>query len=154
MNKHCFRWHGRYYYLLGKDAHGIKYYLEEAHFDCGWYWGIGYIEAFSNNRTPERSADIRSHEHFDTKIGRGLERFKEVFPENPYTDKEIWKILELMSCAYIARHYSDMLCCGGGMVSANPVADKIKREEEYMRINKEMIPAIMAELYKIMGKEE
>ena len=35
---------GKKIYLLGKDAEGVKYWLEEASWDCNWYYGFGYIE--------------------------------------------------------------------------------------------------------------
>ena len=152
--KHSFSWHGRIYYYLGQDNNGQNYYLESARFDCGWYWGIGYIESFSNNRNPAKSRDISSHEHFDSKIldrkGIGFDNFKQIFPQNPFTDSEIWKICELMKSAYIARNYSDMLYRGGAHYTNNPAKEIIQNETEYDRINKVVLPAIMDELYKIL----
>lgn len=158
MNKHMFTWHGKKYFLLGQDHEGIKYYLENAHFDCNWYWGIGYIESFSNNRNPAISRDIRSHEHFDSKVfGKNkccFDVFKELFPVNPFTDKEIWNICELMKSAYTARHYSDMLHTGGAHITTNKAKDKIRNDKEYKRINEITIPGILDELYSIMGEGE
>ena len=42
MKKYSFNKFGHKYYLLGADKEGIKYYLEEASWDCDWYWG-GWI---------------------------------------------------------------------------------------------------------------
>ena len=33
-------------YLLGK-RNGVKIWLVEASWDCGWYWGFGYIEEYN-----------------------------------------------------------------------------------------------------------
>lgn len=157
MNKHSFEWHGRKYYLLGADTNGTKYYLEEAHFDCDWYWGIGYVETFTNNRNPVWSRDIRSHEHFNRKFFHkgtsSFDAYKKEFPNNPYTDTELWKILELMQTAYTMREYSDTLHIGGAHYTSNSCAEIIKNDAEYDRINKVIIPALMSELYKIMEKE-
>ena len=155
MEKRKIIWNGRNYYLLGADKDGVKYYLVEAQFDCGWYWGIGYIETFTNNRNPKLSKDIRSHEHFDSKIlnrpnACGYDWFKAEFPENPFSNAEIWKIVELMKSAYIARHYSDMLHVGGAHYTSNPAKEAIQNPEEYERINKLVIPSILEELYKIL----
>jgi hypothetical protein len=76
--------------------------------------------------------------------------FVEFFPVHPFTDSEVWKICELMSAFYIARKYSDMLHCGGAHYTTNPASDTIKCEDEYERINKNVIPAIMRELYEIL----
>lgn len=116
MKKYSFNKFGHKYYLLGIDKEGIKYFLEEAHWDCDWYWGGGYVETFSNNRNPVCSMDINSHHHFDlmflTYNKNGFDMFKDFFKETPFTDNEIWKICELMKSFYVAREYSDMIYRG------------------------------------------
>ena len=147
---------GKNVYLLGEDIHGIKYWLEEAKWDCDWYWGGGYVETYTNNNFPERSKNITTHSHFDTMFFKpdknGHDAFCDFFKETPFTDKEIWKICELMKAFYIARRYSDMLYCGGAHYTTNPAADTIKSEDEYNRINRSVIPAIMQELYKVLSE--
>lgn len=154
MNKHTFKKWGHTFYLLGVDVDGIKYYLQEAKWDCDWYWGGGYVETFSNNRNPVCSRDINSHNHFDLMFfnsnKNGFDMFKGFFKETPFTDNEIWKICELMNSFYIAREYSDMIYRGGANYTQNPAKETIKNETEYTRINKVMIPTIMTELYKIL----
>lgn len=145
---------GKDIYLLGKDNDGILYWLESASWDCGWYWGGGYVETYTNNEHPERARDINSHQHFDglffNKHTDGHTAFKEFFNETPFTDSEIWKILELMKAFYTAREYSDMIHRGGAHYTTNPAKEAIQNPGEYERINKKMIPAIMQEVYKIM----
>lgn len=151
QKKHAF---GKDIYFLGQDKNGVNYWLEAASWDCSWYWGGGYVETYTNNRSPEKSRDINSHQHFDGLFFKGNKNahdlFFEHFPVHPFTDSEVWKICELMKAFYTARHYSDMLHCGGAHYTTNPAADAIKSEEEYNRINKNVIPAIMQELYKIL----
>lgn len=158
MKKKTFEWRGKKYYLLGEDADGDRFYLEEAHWDCGWYWGGGYVETFTNNRFPENSKDISSHMHFDGLFFKqprknGYDAFKEFFAETPFTDSEVWEILELMKSFYIARGYSDFLYLCGAHYTSNPCGVVIKNEEEYDRINKVVIPSLMEELYKILEEE-
>ncbi len=45
-------------YLLGKDSEGISYWLEAPSWDCGWYWGFGYVETYRSNRKPSTARDI------------------------------------------------------------------------------------------------
>lgn len=141
-------------YLLGEDVNGKKYYLAEASWDCGWYWGGGYIKTYTNNRNPRLSRDIESHQHFDGMFlsgkANGYDKFKSFFVKTPFTDDEIWRIVELMQSFYIARRYSDMLATGGAHYTSNPASGIIKCDAEYNRINKEVIPAIMQELYAIL----
>ena len=55
-----------------------------------------------------------------------------------------------MKSFYIARNYSDFLHVGGAHYTTNKASATIKNDVEYNRINKEVIPSIMHELYKIL----
>lgn len=156
MEKKVVIWHGKEYYLLGKRKMDGKYlYLEKAHFDCGWYWGFGYVEGFTNNKNPEKSRDISSHEHIDSllfnKNMNGFDAFKELFEETPMTDKELWKFLELMKSFYVAKEYSEMLYIGGAHYTQNPVSELIKNDDEYTRINTIILPKVFEEVYKLLS---
>ena len=154
--KYTTRVFGKKHYLLGNDDCGQSYFLQEAVWDCGWYWGGGYVEIFTNNNNPANSKDISSHSHFDSLFLNGnklaFDMFKEFFAETPFTESEIWKICELMKSFYIARQYSDMLHRGGAHQTSNPAKSVIQNDDEYKRINEKVIPAIMEELYKILGE--
>lgn len=134
-------------YVLGQDENGNTVYLEKAKFECGWYWGLGYLETYHGNRW-------EGHTHFD---GRFFGKNKNAFDiiktelETPFTDDELWKICEIMKSLYTARAYSDMLHLGGSHYTTNPCKEVIKNDSEYDRINKVVIPALLEELYSIMG---
>lgn len=157
-NKEVFEWHGKKYFYLGTDEDGLKYYLEEGHFDCDWYWGFGYVVTFDNNLNPVDSEDYDFFTHFDTlfftKNRNGYDEFKESLSNIPLTDSEVWTLVELMKSFYTARAYSDMLHTGGSNYTTNPLADMIRSEVEYNRLNKEVIPSIINEVYKLLGGEE
>lgn len=147
------------HYFLGQDEHGTNYWLEEASWDCDWYWGGLYIHTFTNNKCPPLSRDISVHTHFDSlffnKKENGHTEFIKLFHDKtPFTDSEKWKIMELAKAFYIAKQYAEVLYLGGAHYTENPVKDVIKSEEEYNRINKVVIPAILKELYKILSPEE
>ena len=131
-------------YLLGVESDGTRYYLEEGSFDCSWYWGFGYVE--SKN----------SHSHFDGMFLKGnqdaFKMFKSFFVEVTLTDDEIWKLMELMSSFYTASNYSDMIYRGGSHFTNNPCKEIIKDSAEYDRINKQVIPAILEEAYKLLSE--
>ena len=152
--KRVFEWHGSKYYYLGTDSKGQHHWLEKAKWDCKWYWGLGYVETFTNNERPWLSSDINSHTHFDTMFfnkGRcAYDVFKDTFRETSLSDGQTWELLELMKSAYIARAYSDMLHTGGAHYTTNPKRDVIINEDEYNRINKEVIPAIMEAVYELL----
>lgn len=154
MKKQVSRAFGKTIYLLGIDGNGTKYWLEEATFDCGWYWGLGYVETYTNNRNPKLSRDINSHEHFDTKFLKHYQDFDNFFEKTVLNEKETWQLLELMKSAYIMREYSDTLHRGGAHLTQNPCKDIIQNLDEYTRINTKVIPAIMNQVYKLLGKED
>ena len=148
MKKEVIIRNGRKQYLLGRDDIG-KVWLEEAHWDCNWYWGLGYVEMFGK---------LSCHTHFDIQFFRsnknGYDRFKELIRETPLSDKELWQLLELMKSAYTMREYSDMLYRGGSHYTENPCKDIIKNDSEYKRINEEVIPAIMNQVYALLIPKE
>lgn len=154
MNKQEFKIFGKKVFLLGKDKEGIKYFLEEARFDCGWYWGFGYVETYTNNKNPNLSKNIASHQHFDSLIFNHnvscFDRFKNLFCETPLNDKEIWKLCELMKTYYIIKNYSGLLHCGGAHITKNDEKNEILNQDEYNRINKSVLPAIFNAVYKIL----
>lgn len=158
MKKQSFEWHSKKYFLLGIDKNGIKYYLQETQWDCGWYWGGGYIETFSNNRCPNLSKDINSHNHFDNmffnKPVNGYDAFYAFFVNTPLLNKEVWTLCELMKSFYTAREYSDMIYRGGANYTTNSLKDTIKNDTEYDRINKTVIPAINEAIEKLLSGDD
>lgn len=147
---------GKNIYLLGKDKDGIRYWLEEATFDCGWYWGFGYVETYTNNKNPELARDIKSHQHFDTLFLKEniFDSFKKLFVETPLTNEEIWQILGYMKEFYTMKEYSELLHCGNHITSK---AKNIKLEEneeenqkEYERINEKILPKLFKKIYNLL----
>ena len=64
IKKANYRMFGKNIYLIGINSKGKKVFLEHPSWDCGWYWGFGYLETYTNNRQITRSKDIKSHSHF------------------------------------------------------------------------------------------
>ena len=141
------------HYLLGEDENGIKYWLEEPTFNCGWYWGLGYIETFTNNRQPTRSVDIRSHEHFDSKfmnygyVGGYLNFFKKSVLDR----HETYRLFELMECAYTLSKMASMCERGSAWVSKNDRYDAIKDQNWYVEIIQKKLPAVISAICNLLG---
>lgn len=158
--KRVFEWHGNKYHYLGTGKDGQNFWLQEATFDCGWYWSIGYVESFTNNKKPWMSRDIEQHTHFDYLMEQQIypngtrmnwwDGFKNVFDNTLLTDSELWTVIEIMKSLYTARAYSDMLHRGGSHYTSNPVSEVIKNEAEYERISKVVVPALSEKLYSIL----
>ena len=73
------------HYLLGVNKDGKHVYLEEPSWDCGWYWGFGYLHGYTNDKAPELSRDISFHTHFDSMFLGGrkcaYDEFKDYFED-------------------------------------------------------------------------
>ena len=147
MKKETITRFGNTYYLLGiRKEDDKKVYLKKPTFDCGWYWGIGYVETFRRN-------DIHDHQHFDSLfLSHNIyDGFKDYFKEITLDDKEIWTLLELMQSAYTMRKYSDMLHSKGAHISSNPLGNLIASDHEYNRINNIIMPSINNEIEKLLS---
>ena len=151
--KHAF---GKNIYLLGEDKEGTKYWLEEASWDCDWYYGFGYIETYTNNKNPEKSRDINSHEHYDSKILKNAstpEAFRNIFVKTPLTDDEIWTLNELMRTFYTLKKYHALIHRGSANITKNSLSDTIKNDNEYNRLKNEVFPKLFKEIYKLLESE-
>lgn len=156
MEKKVSQAFGKKNYLLGKDKKGIWYWLEEASWDCEWYWGFGYVRSYTNNEHPGMSRDLETHQHFDSLFLEGPHMCKEMFDnffvETPLNNNEKWKLLELMKTIYTLKEYGEVVYRGGSHIADNPLKEVIKSQEEYNRINKVVLPQLFEEVYKILGK--
>lgn len=148
MDKKVIKKFGEKQYLLGVDKEGNCVWLKDASFDCGWYWGIGYVETFNL-----KDKDIISCEHFDNLFLKEniYNGFLEYFSDTTLSNSEIWRLLEIMKSLYTLREYSDMMHIGGSHITKNPIRDILKDESYYKKINDKLIPALLYELEKILS---
>ena len=155
MDKQVRYINGDYQLLLG-ERDGERYWLEQASFDCEWYWGLGYVESYRG--CGQSSKSWRSHQHFDglfLKPAKFVEGYKDFFDDRTLMeDKEIWTLLELMSAAYKCREYSDMLHLGGAHITTNPCKDLLINPDEYARLNNHVIPELMNKVYELLAPNE
>ena len=123
-------------YLLGADAEGTKYWLEAPSWDCGWYWGFGYVETYTNNDCPSRARDIESHQHFDglflnNSTVSAFDTFKAFFKETTLDQKEIHLLIDYMSSFYKLKDVAKTLGVGYSNMT-----------ETAKEINEKILPAI------------
>jgi len=157
------------HYLLGQYKDGTFFYLQAPSWDCGWYWGFGYITTYTNNnRSPENSKDISIHSHFSGLLGKQkiynaekhcwelsseyahkLSDNKEI-DKTVLTEKEEWTLSELVNTAYALKETAEVLGRGGSHTTTNPCQDIIKNEQEVKRINEIVLPAIFKEIENLL----
>lgn len=170
QKSHAFR---KDVYLLGTDQDGIKYWLESPSWDCGWYWGFGYVETYENNRNPDKANDINSHQHIDsTFMGQKYQydwktsQYKKldyvhnlfdspVLTSVTFTESEGWKLSELFNQFYLLKEMADFCHKDkpGCHTTTSPV-DHGNLKEWSNQINTVMIPKITAEIISILSPKE
>lgn len=143
-------------YLLGKDSDGVLYWLESPSWDCGWYWGFGYIETFTINNNPSRSRDINSHQHFDGFVWMKDSKNEYIyhinespdFVETVLTESESWELSDLMKRFYTLKDAAEIYHTGSGHLSSGKLDSKNPEGEKY--INEIALPAIFARIIEIL----
>lgn len=164
------------YYLIGRDCDGKNVWLEKPSWDCGWYWGFGYLQTMCGNREPSRARDIATHTHWDSSVAASRTNAHDWFIETfgkpttdlfgypseaakgtrmcRFTDRQVWSLCELMATAYTLREAAEVLGRGKSNYSENPCVKVIKNTREAKRINSKVLPAIFAEIGKIFDEAD
>ncbi len=160
---------GKEIFLLGRDEDGTNYWLERAKWDCGWYWGFGYVETYTNNKNPHLSKDINSHQHIDSSFMGQMQKYDfekkcsvnsefvhNIFDspllfETTFTEKEGWILSELFKSFYMLKDSAGMFGKGGCNVTTNPCAELIKNEDWAKQINHEILPLLFEKIYSILS---
>lgn len=151
INKYKSRMFGKEIYLLGTDSEGTKYFLESPSWDCGWYWGFGYIETYTNNRCIELSRDISSHQHADNFYSKWCEG---ILVNKTFDDSEKWALCELFQNFYTLRNLADAQHSNGkegNFTSVNHGFNYKNLIKEGLNINKDCIPFVMAKIISILS---
>lgn len=117
---------GKDVYLLGINEDGEYVWLESPSWDCGWYWGFGYVETYTNNKYPHMSKDISSHSNFerlvfrkDEKTGDYIHHINRALKETTLTDKESWELSDLMKRFYTLKESAAIFGRGTAHLTSN-----------------------------------
>lgn len=160
MKKRECRAFGKKIYLLGTDNENKNIWLVEPSWDCGWYWGFGYLQTYTNNKNPNLAKDIASHTHFDSEILKGLSfsynNFKSYFKETVLKDNEIWELCDYMKTFYTLKETAELFGRGYSHQTERAKIDLLKDEKMVEKINKELLPALFEKIIKLLssGEEE
>ncbi len=143
---------GKDVYLLGQDIDGINYWLEAPKWDCGWYWGFGYIETYSNNNVPNRAKDIDSHSHahkFMSEYFTEWNGSKPILSNKTFNDSEGWELSELFEQFYFLRSAAENFGRGKCHTSDTKI-NTWKKPELVKEINDKLIPEVTARILEIL----
>lgn len=131
-------------YLLGSHE-GEEIYLSAPSWNCGWYWGFGYL------------GNGRRHYHLNG-LNNGknqnlYDAIQEHFGDSlTINSNDLWVFCELVLTAYTLKETAEVLGRGGSYMTTNPCAELIKNPGEVERINETLLPAIFDEIDNILQK--
>lgn len=141
------------YYLLGQDSEETNYYLQAPSWDCEWYWGFGYITTFTNNKCPEKSRDIESHQHADKFYPEWMGA-KNSFITNPtFSVDEGWEMAELFKQFYFLKDAADHFERGKCHVADTKI-ELWKKPWLTKEINEEILPKVMNRIIEILTPKD
>ena len=130
-------------------------YIERPSWDCGWYWGFGYLQRWNY-----RKRDIDFHTHIDSRFSvnkdgkqcNWFEGIKDLLDKGDVfeSDRDRWKFLEIVKTIYSLKETAEVLGRGGSYYGDNPCMELIKNHDEERRINCKVIPALIDEMYKLL----
>ena len=125
------------------ELDGERVWLPPPSWDCGWYWGYGYIQ----NR--HLSTCFKRLDTNDNLFNAIQKRFDSTFA---LQDKKLWTFCELMVTFYSLNEIAEVYNRGGSFYTSNPLADIIRNHEEVKRINETLLPKIFIEIDKLFDK--
>lgn len=153
MEKKTSKASGKKVWLLGKDKDGINYWLEEPSWDCGWYYGFGFVETYTHNTRPDLARDINSHQHFDSLFLNGpkcsKDMFKEFFVETPLSDDEIWELVDYMKTFYTLKSVAELFKHGYSWQTSKAKIDQLQSDEQNDLVNKVWLPEVFKRIEKL-----
>ena len=149
---------GNTYYLFGKDEDGVKWYLQKSTWDCGWYWGFGYLDSFTNNACPEKSKDISGHTHLSSLMvelcGSGVGALKNRFKECVLTDDELFRFVDYAKSVYALKEAAELFGRGHSNYTERAKIDDLVKPDWVKEINEKMIPEINRAIEGLLSPDE
>lgn len=113
---------------LGKNESG-NIYLSKHSWDCGWYWGFGYLGNSGN------------HYHFSSYLGHygndNKTDVKEVFTDTWITQNQWWILRDLFIQAYALKKAAETYKLGGHQTSA-AAPYRVVNEDMASRLNADL----------------
>jgi hypothetical protein len=123
--------------FLGRTASNFEempdepLYIDKHSFDCGWYWGFGYI------------GNKNLHMHIESLIKSKTYEASKIFKTTKITDSEWWVIRDLFMQAYALKEAAAVYRHGGHQTTKAGVTDVIK--------NPDMADKLNADLKTVLG---
>lgn len=143
--------------LLGKN-NGENIYLSPPSWDCGWYWGFGYLGNKNCHYHVDGLKKIDTYNSekiiFEYEFVNLYDGFKKHFGETFIVkeDKDIWTLAELFATFYQLKETAETFGRGGSHYTTNPCKEILIDTDLVTKINNVLLPQVFEEIYKILNK--
>ena len=133
-------------YYLGISTDGLKIYLKKPSWDCGWYWGFGYLVGYNAKGKPT----LHMQTHFDTMFLTpsngiwGVERFKQYFKTIGLPEPSLWKLCDYMKSFYALQDAAEVLFRGNSNITSR--VETIANTSLSATINHEILPDLFRKI--------
>lgn len=126
-------------------------YLSPPSWDCGWYWGFGYL----GNK--DEHYHLSSYQKNPcTGQWRNINMYDALIKDYclaPSISSNLWEFCELALTIYSLRNAAEVLGRGGSHMTKNPCCDAIVNRDEVTRLNNVVIPQLLDTMYSLIGEE-
>lgn len=147
-------------FLLGVTPDGEYLYMDKFSWDCGWYWGGGYLWGYRRNNRHSSSMV-----HFDSIFFKGNSRYVGMddnlrsidvvhnLKKSALTNPEWWRLMDLMKQFYTLKECAEVYQYGGHYSSSGRTEAEIDVGMAKI-INMHIQDVIIPEVYKIIKPSE
>jgi len=111
--------------VLGKTEDGLMS-IEKHSWDCGWYWGFGYI------------GNKNIHMHIESLIFTRETDVNKIFLETKLTQNQWWIIRDLFIQAYALKKAAEVYHYGGHQTTVDGLTDIIKSPSMELQLNSDL----------------
>lgn len=143
-------------YLLGTFQDGHNFWLEEPKWECGWYWGFGYVETYQSHRHYD-SLCFKKYEYYDHEKGCFQQgEYIHKLSDRPdvvacsLIEREQWILSDLMKMAYTLKKTAELYRQGNAHLTSHGLVPQLKRPDREKEINEIELPAIFAQIEKLL----
>lgn len=139
-------------FLGRRSGDNALIYLSPPSWDCGWYWGFGYLgnknehyhlDSYQRNPCTGEWRNINMHDALD----------KDYYLV-PGILSNLWEFCELALTIYSLKNAAEVLGRGGSHMGVNPCKDIIVNHDEVTRLNYVVIPQLLDAMYSLVADEE
>ena len=128
------------------DSRGVM--LRVPSFDCGWYWGFGYLGNrdchFHLDHLDSMDSKLANKNLYDQLIG--------LFGDSLTIPKDrLWTFCEIVKTIYTLKEAAEVFGRGGSHYTQNPDKNALTVPEYVRHINDELIPMQIRSLWALLS---